>query len=61
MNKLIFLDIDGVMNHQSAYEKGDCKYVGDDLFHHQTFSLDSKRLLNALIEETQAKIVISST
>ena len=63
---MIFLDIDGVMNCESAYRNNECKYVEwtyDDgtKDHHQSFSIRSKELLNRLIRETNAKIVISST
>lgn len=56
--KIIFLDIDGVLNCQEAYEKGFCKYNDD---YGQDFYPPSTDLLNQLIEETEAKIVISST
>lgn len=64
--KVIFLDIDGVLNCENAYISGECTYVkwnwedGREDFH-QSFSSKSKYLLNQLIEETGAKIVISST
>jgi len=64
--KIIFLDIDGVLNCETGYKSGECNYVKwkwddgtDD--HHQSFYSKSKELLNKLIEETGAKIVISST
>jgi hypothetical protein len=64
--KIIFLDIDGVLNCETGYKSGECNYVKwkwddgtDD--HHQSFYSKSKGLLNKLIEETGAKIVISST
>jgi len=57
--KLIFLDIDGVLNHQDAYVRGECGYNRDSEY--QPFALDSKNLINKLIRETDAKIVISST
>jgi hypothetical protein len=64
--KIIFLDIDGVLNCEKAYRSGECNYVKwnwDDGTedHHQSFCSWSKELLNKLIEETDAKIVISST
>lgn len=64
--KIIFLDIDGVLNCQDAYKSGECKYVEwintqGDKDHHQAFCSWSKGYLNKLIEETDAKIVISST
>ena len=64
--KILFLDIDGVLNCERAYKLGYCKYVKwnwengmED--HHQSFCSWSKELLNKLIDETDAKIVISST
>ena len=59
MRKIIFLDIDGVLNHQQAYEDGECKYDFEEKY--QKFSTTSKALLNKLIEKTGAEIVISST
>jgi hypothetical protein len=64
--KLIFLDIDGVLNCENAYRAGECRYVewvnhrGDN-DHHQSFCTWSKEWLNKLIKETGADIVISST
>jgi len=61
--KIIFLDIDGVLNCEKAYLTGFCKYT-DDLYGmrgHQAFYPSSKDLINKLIEETGVKIVISST
>jgi HAD domain in Swiss Army Knife RNA repair proteins len=59
--KIIFLDIDGVMNCQNAYKEGFCQYYEDGDFFYQTFYPKAKELLNKLIDETGAKIVISST
>jgi len=66
LRKIIFLDIDGVLNCEDAYKSGECKYVeftsengGKD--HYQGFCRRSKDLLNRLIDETGAGIVISST
>ncbi len=64
--KIIFLDIDGVLNCENAYKKGECQYVEwinhrGDKDHHQSFCSWSKEWLNKLIDETGAKIVISST
>lgn len=64
--KIIFLDIDGVLNCESAYKNGECNYVEwtnhlGEKDHHQSFCLKSKELLNRLIDQTGAKIVISST
>lgn len=64
--KIIFLDIDGVMNCENAYRIGECQYqewVWEDgrKDHYQRFCSWSKQYLNQLIRETEAKIVISST
>ena len=64
--KVIFLDIDGVLNCEDAYRSGECKYVEwvndrGEKDHHQSFCSWSKECLNKLIRETDAKIVISST
>jgi hypothetical protein len=64
--KIIFLDIDGVLNCESAYRNGECQYqewIWEDgrKDHYQRFCVRSKELLNKLIDETGAKIVISST
>ena len=64
--KIIFLDIDGVLNCESAYRNGECQYqewIWEDgrKDHYQRFCVRSKELLNKLIDETDAKIVISST
>ena len=64
--KIIFLDIDGVLNCQDAYLAGQCQYVewtweDGRKDHFQRFCSWSRSLLNRLIRETGAKIVISST
>lgn len=65
MDNIIFLDIDGVLNHQTAYENGHCKYTDFEvegvIDRYQSFCPNSKRLLNNLIENTNAKVVVSST
>ena len=64
--KIIFLDVDGILNCEDAYRSGECQYqewVWEDgrKDHYQRFCSWSKDLLNKLIDETGAKIVISST
>jgi hypothetical protein len=64
--KLIFLDIDGVLNCENAYRRGECQYqewIWEDgrKDHYQRFCKRSKDLLNQLIDATEAKIVISSS
>jgi hypothetical protein len=64
--KIIFLDIDGVLNCENAYRSGECLRIEwvnryEDTDHHQSFCSWSKQWLNKLIEETGANIVISST
>jgi hypothetical protein len=64
--KVIFLDIDGVLNCENAYKNGECQYqewIWEDgrKDHYQRFCVRSKELLNKLIDETGAKIVISSS
>lgn len=69
--KIIYLDIDGVLNCQDAYKEGECKYVKhNDLpdtdeqvlkNYHQSFYSKNKYWINRLIKETDAKIVVSST
>ena len=65
MDNIIFLDIDGVLNCENAFKAKLCPYVqwGDKDKHeyHMSFYPPAKKLLNKLIKETNARIVISST
>lgn len=56
--KIIFLDIDGVLNCETGFENGFCQFNDD---YGQDFYPPSADLINQLIEETGAKVVISST
>jgi hypothetical protein len=56
--KIIFLDIDGVLNCEDAYKNGFCRKNDE---YGQDFYPPSSNLLNQLIEETGAKVVVSST
>ena len=59
--KIIFLDIDGVLNCEQGYIDRSCEYIDGPGFKYQKFYHPSKELLNKLIEESGAKIVISSS
>lgn len=65
--KVIFLDIDGVLNCENGYKGGSCKYTtfivdSEDIKnHYQQFYPPSKKYLNKVIDKTGAKVVISST
>ena len=61
MRKIIFLDIDGVLNCENGFKKDYCKYDNENSEMGMDFYPPSKDLLNKLIRETDAKIVISST
>ena len=60
--KILFLDIDGVLNSSSSFEKGHCEYIrfGKD-YYYQQFCPNSKKLINYLIDKYNLSIVISST
>ena len=58
--KIIFLDIDGVLNCETAYKEGFCRYLECDGYSYQSFYPKNKNLLNILIKKTGAKIVVSS-
>lgn len=62
--KVIFLDIDGVMNYENSYLRKETYYKpldNDNSTRYQTFGIDAKNLINKLILETNAKVVISSS
>jgi len=66
MRNIIFLDIDGVLNCEKSYKGGYSSYVefinksGQEDFYSK-FYPPSKYLINKLIEQTNADIVISSS
>jgi len=59
MDKIIFLDIDGVLNSQQWYKDNHHKYKLTDKQYH--FDIEAVKRLNSIITITDAKIVISST
>lgn len=66
MEKIIFLDIDGILNHQKFYKKYDYKWrveeeerLNDDWG--DPFSPESVAQLNRITDSTGAVIVVSST
>lgn len=65
--KLIFLDIDGVLNSENSFSNGNTHYFEwpenhgvTNGGHHIRFCPLSKRFINDLIDQTGAKVVISS-
>lgn len=60
--KIIFLDIDGVLNSQSFYKiRYANKKEGQQFTYMDEFDQDAVKRLNAITDETGAKIVVSST
>jgi hypothetical protein len=62
--KVIFLDIDGVLNHEKWYRKRHQEIKMDDVVSHYPFyefDPESINQLNRIIDETGANVVISST
>ncbi len=61
--KVIFLDIDGVLNHEAFYKERFEKRYEEGAIGHPYSEIDPKSVanLNNLIKDTDAKIVISST
>lgn len=76
MSKVIFLDIDGVINTVSSFDKIDARYeqyendttpnkpTWVDIFmdyQYQVFEQEAMNILNEIIQETNAQVVISSS
>lgn len=60
--KIIFLDIDGVLNHQQWYGSELYKdFPSKENYERQQFCTWTIELLNNLTDETGAKIVVSSS
>lgn len=61
--KIIFLDIDGVLNHEAFYKDRYEKVMDGEKLNHPYSELDPNSVshLNSLIEDTSAKVVITST
>lgn len=61
--KIIFLDIDGVLNHEAFYKERFEKRYEEGAMSYPHSEIDPKSVenLNTLIKETGAKVVISST
>ena len=59
--KIIFLDFDGVLNHQAFYIKRHAAGKSNEDHPYSEFCPEAMENLNDLIEQTGAKIVVSST
>ena len=62
--KVIFLDVDGVLNSENFYRKRgapDYRFEDEPPYPLCEFDPESIKLLNQIIEKTKAKIVVSST
>ena len=62
--KVLFLDIDGVLNHENHYKwlmETDEPTPLQRVYPYSEFNHDSCRILNRIIEETGCKIVLSSS
>lgn len=62
--KVIFLDIDGVLNHENHYKwltETDEPTPLQRVHPYSEFNPESCKILNRIIDETNAKIVLSST
>ena len=62
--KIIFLDIDGVLNHQIWFKKwykGGKRTDTKEQYNDSMIDPNSVALLNKIIEDTKAKVVISSS
>ena len=57
MKKLIFLDVDGVLNNEEVFRNRPSKYTDPGII----FDDECVKRLNRIIKETDAKLVLSST
>lgn len=60
MNKYLFLDIDGVLNHDEWYSTNECKKLGSN-WKKSSFDPICVERVNKILEKTGAKLVISSS
>lgn len=61
MDKLIFLDVDGVLNHELYYTEKDQQQRADEIGYPQSeFDPKTIELINSVVKQTGAKVVISS-
>ena len=62
MNKIVFLDIDGVLNSELHYVEKSQQQLADEIgYPLSEISRSAVSLLNQIVEKTGAKVVISST
>lgn len=60
--KIIFLDIDGVLNHELYYKENNQPADTNKIYRDKcAFDPEKIKLLNYLIKETDAKVVVSSS
>ena len=59
--KVLFLDVDGVLNHKLFYDNFDNIQLVHNNYPYTEFDPTSISLLNKILSETNAKLVISSS
>ena len=60
MNKYLFLDIDGVLNHDEWFESEQYKKHQDN-WHKSMFDPECVKRVNKILEKTRAELVVSSS